>query len=91
MELTSSKGERFEVGIAVTTATRLAAFLVDGKFVGVNIHVVRDFLDVFPKELPGMPPDMEVGLVINLLPGTSPTFKRPYRMFVEELRNLRSN
>jgi hypothetical protein len=43
IELTSSKGERFEVGIVVTTATRLAAFLVDGKFVGDNIRVVRDF------------------------------------------------
>ena len=48
IELTSSKGERFEVGIAVTTATRLATFLVDGKFVGVNIRVVKDFPDVFP-------------------------------------------
>jgi hypothetical protein len=47
-------------------------FLVDGKFVGVNIRVVRDFSDVFPKELPGMPPDMEVELVIDLLPGTAP-------------------
>jgi ABC-type lipopolysaccharide export system ATPase subunit len=46
IELTSSKGERFEVGIAVTTTTRLATFLVDEKFVGVNIRVVRDFLDV---------------------------------------------
>jgi hypothetical protein len=34
--------------------------------------VVRDFSDVFPKELPGMPPDMEVELVIDLLPGTAP-------------------
>jgi hypothetical protein len=49
IELTSSKGERFEVGIVVATATRLATFLVDGKFVGVNICVVRDFLDVFQK------------------------------------------
>jgi hypothetical protein len=32
------------------------AFLVDGKFVGVNIRVVRDFSDVFPEELLGMPP-----------------------------------
>jgi hypothetical protein len=36
------------------------AFLVDGKFVGDNIRVVKDFLDVFPEELLGMPPDMEV-------------------------------
>jgi hypothetical protein len=49
IELTSSKGGRFEVGIAVTTATRLATFLVDGKFVGFNIRVVRDFQDVFQK------------------------------------------
>jgi hypothetical protein len=69
IELTSSKGERFEVGIAVTTATRLATFLVDGKFVGVNIRVVRDFSDVFPEELPGMPPDREVEFVIDPLPG----------------------
>ena len=89
IELTSSKGERFEVGIAVTTATKLAAFLVDGKFVGDNIRVVKDFLDVFPEELPGMPPDREVEFVIDLLPGTAPTFKRPYRMFVEELKELK--
>jgi hypothetical protein len=51
--------------------------------------VVRDFPDVFPEELPGMPPDMEVELVIDLLPGTTPTFKRPYRMSVEELKGLK--
>jgi hypothetical protein len=86
IELTSSKGERFEVGIAITTATRLAAFLVDGKFVGVNIRVVRDFSDVFPEELPGMPPYREAEFVIDLLPKTAPTSKRPYRMSVEELK-----
>jgi hypothetical protein len=69
VELTSSKGERFEVEIAVTTTIRLAAFLVDEKFVGDNIRAVRDFPDVFPEELLGMPPDMEVELVIDLLPG----------------------
>jgi hypothetical protein len=89
IELTSSKGERFEVGIAVTTATRLATFLVGGKFVGVNIRVVRDFLDVFPEELPGMPPYREVEFVIDLLPGTTLTSKQPYEMSVEELKELK--
>ena len=51
--------------------------------------MVKDFLDVFPEELPGMPPDTEVELVIDLLPGTAPTFKRPYRMSVEELKGLK--
>jgi hypothetical protein len=89
VELTSSKGEIFEVGIAVTTATRLAAFLVDGKFVGDNIHVVKDFPDVFLGELLGMPPYREVEFVIDPLPGIVPTFKRPYRMSVEELKGLK--
>jgi hypothetical protein len=51
VELTSSKGERFEVEITITASTRPAIFLVDGKFVGRNIRVVRDFPDVFPEEL----------------------------------------
>jgi hypothetical protein len=64
-------------------------FLVDEKFVGDNIRAVRDFPDVFPEELLGMPPDREVELVIDLLLGTTPTFKRPYRMSVEELKGLK--
>jgi hypothetical protein len=51
------------------------ALLVDEKFVGGNIHAVRDFSDVFPEELPGMPPDKEVEFVINLLPRTAPISK----------------
>jgi hypothetical protein len=88
VELTSPKGERFEVEIAVTTTTRLATFLVDGKFVGDNIRVVREFPDVFLEELPGMPPDREVEFVIDLLPGTAPISKQPYMMSVEELKEL---
>jgi hypothetical protein len=89
IELTSLKRERFEVEIAVITTTRLAVFLVDGKFVGDNIRVVRDFPDVFPEELPGMPPDREVEFVIDLLPGTAPISKQPYKMSVEELKELK--
>jgi hypothetical protein len=89
VELTSSKGQRFEVEVAVTTTIRLAVFLVDGKFVGDNIRVVKDFPDVFPEELPEMTPYREVEFVIDPLPGTAPTFKRPYMMSVEELKGLK--
>jgi predicted aspartyl protease len=89
VELTSSKGERFEVEITVTASTRPTVFLVVGKFVGDNIRVVRDFPDVFPEELPGMPPDREVEFVIDFLPGTAPISKRAYRMSVEELKELK--
>jgi hypothetical protein len=89
VELTSPKGERFEVMITLTPSTRPATYLVDGKFVGRYIRVVREFPDVFPEELPGMPPDREVGFVIDLLPGTAPISKRPCMMSVEELKELK--
>jgi hypothetical protein len=57
--------------------------------VGDNIRAVRNFPDVFPEELLGMPPDREVEFVIDLLPGTVPISKRPYRMSVEELKELK--
>jgi hypothetical protein len=86
IELTSPKGERFDVEITVTTSNRRATFFIDVEFVGNNIRVVRDFPDVFPDELPGMPLDREVEFVIDLLPRTAPISKRPYRMSVEELK-----
>jgi hypothetical protein len=53
--------------------------------------VVKDFPDVFPVELPGMPPNTEVEFVIDLLHGTAPISKRPYRMYVEELKELKKH
>jgi hypothetical protein len=89
VELTSPKGERFDIEITVTTSTRRAPFFIEVEFVGDNIRMVRDFPDVFPEELPGMPPDREVEFVIDLLPGTTPISKRPYMMSMEELKELK--
>jgi hypothetical protein len=50
-----------------------------------EILVVQEYLDVFPKELPGMPPDHDIEFFIELLPGTSPISKRPCRMPVNGL------
>ena len=46
-------------------------------------------MDVFPEELPGMPPDREIEFAIDLVPGTAPIAKRPYRMAAGELKELR--
>jgi hypothetical protein len=51
--------------------------------------VVCEYPDVFPKELPGMPPDRDIEFSIDLLPGTTPISKRPYRMDVKNLVELR--
>ena len=50
---------------------------------------MEEFPDVFPDDLPGMPPDRDIEFIIELLPGTAPIAKRPYRMGVNELEELK--
>ncbi|XP_073358028.1 uncharacterized protein [Aegilops tauschii subsp. strangulata] len=54
-----------------------------------EVPVVRDYPDVFPEELPGMPPDRDIEFLIDLIPGTGPIAKRPYRMPPQELEELK--
>jgi hypothetical protein len=55
-----------------------------------EIPVVCEYLDVFPYELPGMPPDRDVEFVIELQPSIAPISKRPYRMPPKELAKLKN-
>ena len=48
-----------------------------------------EFPDVFPDELPGLPPDREIEFGIELVPGTAPISRRPYRMPPDELAELK--
>ena len=54
-----------------------------------EVPVVKDYPDVFPEELPGMPPDRDIEFLIELLPGTGPISKRPYRMPVKDLEEIK--
>jgi hypothetical protein len=54
-----------------------------------DIPVVCEYLDVFPNDLPGIPPDQDVEFIIELQPGTAPISKRPYRMPPNELAELK--
>jgi hypothetical protein len=54
-----------------------------------SIKVVSEFPNVFPKDLPGMPPEWKVEFAIELLPGTAPIFKRAYRVSGPELVELK--
>jgi hypothetical protein len=58
---------------------------------GSEVPVVNKFPDVFPEELPGMPPDRDIEFVIELKPGTSPIYKTPYRMATPELAELKEH
>ncbi|KAL0551526.1 hypothetical protein IC582_010615 [Cucumis melo] len=51
-------------------------------------HIVV-FLDVFPDDLSGLPPDKEIEFTIELLPGTAPISQAPYRMASSELKELK--
>jgi hypothetical protein len=54
-----------------------------------DIPIVREFPDVFPEDLPGLPPDCEVEFSIDLVSGTAPISKAPYRMAPAELKELK--
>ena len=53
-----------------------------------QVPVVCEYPDVFPNELPGIPPDREVEFGIDLLLGTQPISIPPYRMVLVELKEL---
>ena len=55
----------------------------------LDIPVVCEFLDVFLDELLGWPPDKDVEFKIELLLGTTPISRRPYRMPLNELAELK--
>ena len=54
-----------------------------------RIPVVCDYPDVFPDELPGIPPDWDIEFAIELQLETAPISKRPYRMPLAELAELK--
>jgi hypothetical protein len=54
-----------------------------------EIRVAQEYPEVFPENLPGMPPDRDIEFIIELLPGTPPISKRPNRMPVNELVELK--
>ena len=55
-----------------------------------DVWVVIHFPDVFPDDLPGLPPDREVEFTIDLILGIDPISLTPYRMAHAELRELKT-
>ncbi|XP_027933068.1 uncharacterized protein LOC114188674 [Vigna unguiculata] len=55
----------------------------------IETFVVRDFPDVFPDEVPGLPPSREIEFSIDLVPGAGPVSIAPYRMAPAELAELK--
>ncbi|XP_017635735.1 uncharacterized protein LOC108477747 [Gossypium arboreum] len=55
-----------------------------------DIRTVRDFLNAFLEELPGLPPNREIEFGIELLPGTVPVFIATYRMAPKEFTEFKA-
>ena len=53
------------------------------------IPVVSEYSDVFPEDLPGLPPDREIKFCIVLVPGAQPVSIPAYRMALAEMEELR--
>ncbi|GJR04926.1 putative reverse transcriptase domain-containing protein [Tanacetum coccineum] len=53
-----------------------------------DVPVIRDFPEVFPEELPGLPPPRQVEFRIDLVPGAAPVARAPYRLAPSEMREL---
>jgi hypothetical protein len=85
--LTSPQGDRIEVNVSMPAKAEAMVNQLEEKSLE-HIKIVCEYPDVFPEELPGMPPDRDMEFSIELLPGTTPISKRPYRMDVKDLVEL---
>jgi hypothetical protein len=72
----------------------VAELVVTAKGVAIEgsvVPVVNEFLDVFPEDLPGMPPDQDIEFVIELKPCTARIYKTPFRMTTPELGEMKEH
>jgi hypothetical protein len=95
VKLTTPDGKELEfiAEPVVTTkgiANRVKLNQLDASQVS-EVPVVNEFPNVFPEELPGMPPDRDIEFVIELKPGTAPIYKTPFRMTTPELAELKEH
>ncbi|CAA0831261.1 Uncharacterized mitochondrial protein AtMg00860, partial [Striga hermonthica] len=77
-------------GVKSRTVPRVISSMQARKRLSKASSTVCEFLDVFPDELPGGPPDRQVEFTIDLVPGAGPVSKAPYRMAPKELLELKA-
>jgi hypothetical protein len=88
IRLTKEDGTIVEFNVAMQVDQVSLLNQVIGTFLE-EIRVVQECQDIFQEDLPGMPPDPDIEFIIDLLPGMPPISKRPYRMPVNELAELK--
>jgi hypothetical protein len=79
--------------VPVGTILSLLAQVIEKKSKEVKIQdipIVRDHPEVFPEDLPGLPPTRQVEFRIDLIPGAAPVAKASYRLAPSEMQELSS-
>ncbi|XP_058768128.1 uncharacterized protein LOC131641848 [Vicia villosa] len=67
----------------------MATLSIENQTIINELQVVREFPEVFPDEIPDVPPERDVEFAIDLVPGTRPVSMAPYRMSASELAELK--
>ncbi|KAA3480831.1 DNA/RNA polymerases superfamily protein [Gossypium australe] len=82
----------FDINVYALGCEAYLAYVLDSKMTESKIEqvpIVKEYADVFPNELLGLPPTREVEFVIELVHGTAPILITPYRMALIELKELK--
>ncbi|GKA98756.1 hypothetical protein Tco_0826693 [Tanacetum coccineum] len=53
-----------------------------------DVPIIQNFPEVFPEDLSGLPPTRQVEFQIDLIPGTAPVARAPYRLALSEMKEL---
>jgi hypothetical protein len=88
VEIDSPKHEPTTLYLPQRECNNSCAYAIEGIKLK-DIPIVCEYPDVFPDDLPKMPPDWDIEFVIELQPSTAPISKRPYRMPPNELAELK--
>ncbi|XP_019184997.1 PREDICTED: uncharacterized protein LOC109179978 [Ipomoea nil] len=100
----SYRGSTEEPGIKLVSMTKMKKYMEKGHDIFLcsvenlkakgdatqTIPVVCEFLNVFLEEIPGIPPPREVEFSVDLVPGTTPISKAPYRLAPKEMKELKT-
>ncbi|GKD09858.1 putative reverse transcriptase domain-containing protein [Tanacetum coccineum] len=81
-EILEIQGERPEKDLKLLSCIKADEKKLD------DIRIVRDFPEVFPDDLTGLPPVREIEFCIDLIPGALPVVKSPYRLAPSEMNEL---
>ncbi|KAJ9547592.1 hypothetical protein OSB04_020135 [Centaurea solstitialis] len=81
-------GRYLRHGCAGYLAYAMTSSTEEKKLAVADVPVVSDYPDVFPEDLPGIPPEREVDFGIDLVPGAAPVARTPYWLAPPELQEL---